>query len=160
MDPANKERGTVWITEDVTDTHATREALHQPLREMEAIMANASVGILITRTARWSATTPASAKCSATPGIRRRRPARNSTAPTRNTAKSAARPAPAFPGQALPKELFMRRQDGSDQWTNLIGYVADPEDTTRGTFWILEDRSAYKQSAGGKRSTWPTPSRS
>jgi diguanylate cyclase (GGDEF)-like protein/PAS domain S-box-containing protein len=39
----------------------------------------------------------------------------------------------------------MRRQDGSDMWTNLIGYVADPNDTRRGTFWLLEDRSAYKQ---------------
>ena len=42
-------------------------------------------------------------------------------------------------------ELYMRRQDGSDMWINLFGYVADPADPSMGVFWIAEDRTAFKQ---------------
>ncbi len=148
VDPANKERGTVWITEDVTDTHATREALHQLLREMEAIMANASVGILITKDrklVRYNARFGEMFGYSGESGVGR--PARELYRSDEEYGEIGREAGPLL-SQAKPfqKELFMRRQDGSDQWTNLIGYVADPEDTTRGTFWILEDRSAYKQS--------------
>jgi PAS domain S-box-containing protein len=39
----------------------------------------------------------------------------------------------------------MRHQDGHDLWINLIGYVADPTETDRATFWILEDRTDFKR---------------
>src|ERR1035437_3102547 len=47
-------------------------------------------------------------------------------------------------GESVRQELYMRRADGSDFWANLIGYVADPSDPTRGAWWIIEDRSEVK----------------
>lgn len=41
-------------------------------------------------------------------------------------------------------ELYMRRQDGSDLWINLIGYVSRGREGEQGTIWLLEDRSAAK----------------
>jgi PAS domain S-box-containing protein len=39
----------------------------------------------------------------------------------------------------------MRRQDGTEAWINLIGYAADAGDPAQGIFWLLEDRTAFKQ---------------
>lgn len=48
-------------------------------------------------------------------------------------------------GKPVQREMYMRRHDGRTFWANLFGYVVDPADPTRGTWWIIEDRSAVKQ---------------
>jgi PAS domain S-box-containing protein len=48
-------------------------------------------------------------------------------------------------GKPFLTELFMRRQDGTEFWVNLIGYVQNVKNTREGTIWITEDRSAFKQ---------------
>jgi PAS domain S-box-containing protein len=52
VNPSRTEQGTVWIVEDITDAKRTELALHQTLREMEAIMRNAPLGIIFTRERR------------------------------------------------------------------------------------------------------------
>src|SRR6185436_7548929 len=52
VDPARTDQGTVWIVEDIHEAKRTQEVLHQTLREMEALMRNAPVGIIITRERR------------------------------------------------------------------------------------------------------------
>jgi signal transduction histidine kinase/CheY-like chemotaxis protein len=49
-------------------------------------------------------------------------------------------------GKPFHTEIFMRRQDGTDIWVNLIGYVQNVHNPREGTIWITEDRSAFKQS--------------
>ncbi|WP_313952269.1 ATP-binding protein, partial [Accumulibacter sp.] len=55
----------------------------------------------------------------------------------------------AFPllsqGQPFQRELFLRRADDSTFWGNLIGYLIDPKDPAKGTIWLIEDRSEFKQ---------------
>ncbi len=46
-------------------------------------------------------------------------------------------------GKPLNTELYMRRQDGTVFWAQIIGYVADMENTATGTIWIIEDRNTY-----------------
>ena len=49
-----------------------------------------------------------------------------------------------FSGHPFHTELFMRRLDGTDLWVNLIGYVTSSAQTSQGTIWLLEDRTAIK----------------
>lgn len=49
IDANDDSRGTVWIAEDISEAVSTRDALQKSSREMEALMANAPVGIAFTR---------------------------------------------------------------------------------------------------------------
>lgn len=146
LDPNDTERGTVWIFDDITQARANEDALKKSLLEMEAIMQNASVGILITRERKMTRYNPMFGQMFGFAGDA------GISLPASELFRSAqeynalgAQAAPLL-SQAKPfqAELYMRRQDGSDLWVNLIGYVADIHDTSRATFWILEDRSAFK----------------
>ena len=49
VDPARTDQGTVWVLEDISEARRIAEALHETLREMEALMRNAPVGLVFTR---------------------------------------------------------------------------------------------------------------
>ncbi|WP_372528417.1 PAS domain-containing hybrid sensor histidine kinase/response regulator, partial [Piscinibacter sp.] len=145
--PSRSELDTVWILEDITEAKRTHEALKQTLREMEAIMRNAPVGIVFTRERRI---TRYNRKFGQMYGYE------NDSAvglPARVLYRSdvdygaVGRIAAPQLSRGLPfqTELFMRRRDGSDFWVNLIGYVQNADDPDEGTIWIGEDRSAYKR---------------
>lgn len=147
IDPAHTERGTVWIFDDVSEARAMQEALTQSLQQMEALMRNASVGILITQNKIMTRYNPMFGQMfdfNGETGL-----GRPAAILFRSEDEYSALGTLAAPllSQAKPfqSELYMRRQDGSDLWVNLIGYVADPQAPHRATFWILEDRSAFKQ---------------
>lgn len=147
VDPARTDRGTVWIFDDIDDAKATEAALQQTLRELDAIMRNASVGVLITRDrrmVRYNANFCEMFGFSGEAGIDQ--PARLLY---RSDAEYAAVGTSAGPllstGKPYQQELWMRRQDGSDIWVNLIGYVQNPDAPTEGTIWLLEDRSAFRR---------------
>ncbi|HUG23458.1 PAS domain S-box protein [Piscinibacter sp.] len=147
VDPIRTSEGTVWIIEDITDARQTEAALHQTLREMEGLMRNAPLGIVFTRDRRIVRYNPRLAQMFGFDGEQ------GVGLPARVLYRSAeeyqALGAVAAPllSQGLPfhTELFMRRQDGSDLWVNLIGYVQNLDDPSQGTIWIAEDRSAYKR---------------
>lgn len=146
LDPANTERGTVWIFDDITEARDIQDALKQSLQEMEAIMFNASVGILITRERKITRYNPMFGQMfglSGETGLGR--PASDLFRSEQEYSALGELATPLL-SQAKPfqTELFMRSQDGSDLWINLIGYVADAQNTRHATFWILEDRSAFK----------------
>ncbi len=147
VDPTHTDQGTVWIVEDITDAKRTEEALHQTLREMEAIMRNAPVGIIFTRERRILRYNRRLAEMFGFEGDEGvGLPARvlyRSDDEYRALGEIAA----PLLSKGLPfqHELFMRRKDGSDFWLNLIGYVQNVDDPQQGTIWIAEDRSAFKQ---------------
>ena len=146
VDPTRTDQGTVWIVEDITDIRRTEEALHQTLRKMEAIMRNAPVGIIFTYERRIFRYNRRLAEIfgfegDAAVGL----PARVLYR-TDDEYRALGEVAAPLLGNGLPfqQELFMRRQDGSDIWVNLIGYVQNVDDPHEGTIWICEDRSAFK----------------
>lgn len=145
-DPVHTERGTVWIFDDISEARAMQEALKQSLLEMEALMSNASVGILITRDrkmTRYNTMFGEMFGFSGDAGIGR--PAIELYRSEEEYRALGVQAAPLLSlARPFQTELFMRRQDGSDLWVNLIGYVADIHDPRRATFWILEDRSDFK----------------
>ncbi|TMH11647.1 MAG: PAS domain S-box protein [Betaproteobacteria bacterium] len=147
VDPSKTDQGTVWIVEDITDAKQTEEALHHTLREMEAIMRNAPVGIIFTRERHIVRYNPKLAELFGFDGEQAvGLPARvlyRSDDEYQSLGKIAA---PLLSqGKPFQMELFMRHQDGSDFWVNLIGYVQNKDDPAEGTIWICEDRSAFKQ---------------
>ncbi len=42
-------------------------------------------------------------------------------------------------------ELYMRHQDGSDLWINVMGYVNNAKESDRSTIWFLENRTDVKR---------------
>jgi len=147
LDPENLDRGIIWIGEDIEERRQAQEFLNAALRELEAIMNNASVGILVTRERKIQRYNK---KFAGMFGFGESdalgRPGRLLY---RSDEEYAEVGRLAFPllsaAQPFQTELYMRRQDGSDIWVNLIGYVRDPDSPMQGTIWLLEDRSAFKR---------------
>lgn len=147
IDANDDSRGTVWIAEDISEAVRTRDALQKSSREMEALMANAPVGIAFTRDRKlqrynqhfgdlfgFTADSAIGAD-----SVVLYRSAEEFEALNRQAAPFLLQ------GKPFHTELYMRRQDGTEAWINLIGYAADAGDPAQGIFWLLEDRTAFKQ---------------
>jgi PAS domain S-box-containing protein len=147
VNAAQTDQGTVWIVEDITDAKRTEEALHQTLREMEAIMRNAPLGIVFTRERHILRYNAKLAEMFGFDGDQAvDLPARVLYRSDEEYEALGEVAAPLLSrGLPFQTELFMRKQDGSDFWVNLIGYVQNLDDPREGTIWICEDRSAFKQ---------------
>ena len=147
VDPARTDQGTVWVVEDISEARRIAEVLHQTLREMEALMRNAPVGLVFTRDRHIVRYNPRMAEMFGFDGDEAvGQPARILY---RSEAEYAALGAVAAPllSKGLPfhTELFMRHQRRHRPWVNLIGYVQNQADPGEGTIWIAEDRSAFKR---------------
>src|SRR5262247_3930398 len=128
----------------------TRKAARRPdraVREMEAIMQNASVGMVFTRDRRITRYNPKFAEMygyvgNAIIGMPARVLYRSD-----EEYDAVGRIATPLLSQGKPfqTELYMRHRDGSDIWVNLIGYLLNVGDPREGMIWIAEDRGAVKQ---------------
>jgi PAS domain S-box-containing protein len=123
------------------------QSLRKTLGEMEAIMQNASVGMVFTRDRRITRYNPKFAEMygytgDAIIGMPARVLYRSD-----EEYDAVGRIATPLLSQGKPfqTELYMRRRDGSDIWVNLIGYLLNVGDPREGTIWIAEDRGAVKQ---------------
>ena len=147
LDLERAESGVVWIVEDIEQERNSREQLRIAMRELEAMMANAPVGILLTRDRMIAHHNRKFAETFGFVGDEAiGRPARllcRSDAEYEEVVRVAAPLLSA--AQPFQTEMYLRRQDGSDLWMNVIGYVSDPVHPTQGTVWILDDRTAFKR---------------
>ncbi|SFC57259.1 bifunctional diguanylate cyclase/phosphodiesterase [Massilia yuzhufengensis] len=136
VDPAAREAGTIWIVEDVTDTR-------QALFEVQAIMTNATLGIMFTRNRIIQRYNPAFA---AMFGYRDGEALGRSTRIVYPDDQSFID----FGERAYPQlargipyraETEMVCKDGSRLWGQLNGYLFNPDDPDLGTIWMFEDRT-------------------
>jgi PAS domain S-box-containing protein len=48
-------------------------------------------------------------------------------------------------GQSLQRDMWMRLGDGPDLWVQMIAYAADVADPGAGTWWLVQNRTAFRR---------------
>ncbi len=148
LNPDDIGQGTIWIVVDTDEVRRTREQLAASMRDLQALMNNASVGILFTRDRKIIKYNPCLGDMFGYPeqiavGL-----------PVsifyRSEEEYEAFGVVAFPliagGQPLQAELYVQHGNGEKQiWVKLIAYPVNPEQASEGTIWLVEDRTAYKE---------------
>lgn len=136
VEPGNRGAGTIWIVEDVTEAR-------QAMSEVQAIMTNATIGIMFTRNRLIRRANPAFCQMF---GYREDEPVGISTRalyPDESAYRQLG--ADAYPqlARGLPfrTERTLVRRDGTPAWVQMIGYQVNARDPDRGTIWMLEDRT-------------------
>jgi len=140
VDMTSREAGTIWILEDVTETR-------QVLREVQAIMTNASIGIFFTRK---RVITRANSSFDRMFGYAQDEAIGSLTRifyPDDQAFADFGAQAYAVLGQGKPfqAENTLVRKDGTPMWARLIGYAINSEDPAQGTIWMIEDRTRQKR---------------
>jgi len=146
-DPENTQFGTIWILQDIEEGRHAQEQLQAALREFEAIMNNASVGILLTCEQKMKRHNRKFAEMFGfTTDDVMAQPTRVLFRSDQEYAEVGRAAEPLLSaGKPYQTQMYMRRQDGTDLWINVIGYVSNPENPAQGTVWLLEDRTDYKR---------------
>lgn len=135
VDPGAREAGTIWIVEDVTD-------VRQTMIEVQAIMTNATVGIMFVRNRTIQRYNPAFARMF---GYRDGEALGRSTRILHADDQAfqdfgATAYLQLECGIPYRSETELLCKDGSRIWCQLNGYLFNPDDPDLGTVWMIEDR--------------------
>jgi diguanylate cyclase (GGDEF)-like protein/PAS domain S-box-containing protein len=140
IDPANTHQGTVWILEDITERRRHADETARVLREHEALLRTASVGIAFVKDRRFVR-------------VNRRYEEMYGYAPGELDGQSVAviYPGPQdyaraegiydalARGQTTRRIELRRRKDGSTFWNRADGRALDPQNPQKGSVWTVED---------------------
>ena len=140
LDSASPQQGTVWIVEDITDKRRDADELARLLREQEAILATASIGIVFIRDRRI-------VRCNRRyeemygygPGELEGKPTAVLYTDISEHAKASAVYEALARGDTSRRVELRRRKDGTTFWGRVEGRAVDPLDPHRGSVWIVED---------------------
>jgi diguanylate cyclase (GGDEF)-like protein/PAS domain S-box-containing protein len=140
IDPNNTQQGTVWIVEDITDRKRHANEVQRLLREQEAILGTASIGIVFIKERTI-------VRCNRRyeemygygPGELDGRPTSVLYVSEDDYAKAGFTYAHLARGQTSSRIELRRRKDGSTFWSRADGRAVDPEDPHKGSVWIVED---------------------
>jgi diguanylate cyclase (GGDEF)-like protein/PAS domain S-box-containing protein len=148
LDPSDTREGTVWIVEDISEQRAATDATRQLLLEQKAILDNASVGILFTKSGMMLSCNPLLAGMF---GYAREEIVGHH-ASGMFTSQDSYRHFGSLAGPQLVagqlfemKECELRRKDGSAIWCSVRAKPVDEEHNDGGTIWILEDVTLQRQ---------------
>ena len=121
--------------------------IQQTLLEYQAILENASVGILFTRDRKVLHCNPRSSEIYGWPHGELVGQSGSVFYPSQEAYESMGRQAgPLLAcGELLDVELPMRRKDGSEVYCHLRAKAINPTNTAEGTIWIIEDISERKR---------------
>ncbi|HEX5612001.1 MAG TPA: EAL domain-containing protein [Burkholderiales bacterium] len=141
INSATLQQGTVWIAQDITERQKQRDRLEQVMREQEAILNAASIGIAFIRDYRL-------ARCN------RRMEELFGYAPGELIGQSTALlwPSPEeferqrpdirrqlASGQTYAAEHQFRRKNGTTLWCRISGRAIDPAMVDQGAIWTCDD---------------------
>ncbi len=148
INPGRSQQDTIWIFDDRSTQRRHEEATRQLLLEQQAILDNASIGILFSKSHTVVSCNPRMAQMfgydtSELIGL----PA-SAVFPTFELYRSFRREAAPRLGKGEPFELAeyeFRRKDGSLFWCRVRAKAVDASHHEGGTIWILEDVTASRQ---------------
>lgn len=147
VNPAATTEGTIWIGEDVTDRRRAEETTRQLMLQQQAILENASVGILFTQEGSIR-------HCNARmeqmfgwgPGELIGQSARVFFASDEDYGLFGQEAGPVLlSGNQLDVEWANVRKDGSRLWCRILARAVVPGDASQGTIWTTEDVSARRE---------------
>ncbi len=140
IDPANPQSGTVWIVEDITERRRHADEIARLLREQEATLGTASVGIVFLKDRRI-------VRCNRryeemygyAPGELDGKPVALVYASSEDFNRAPAAYEQLRRGTTARRVEQRRRKDGSVFWTRAEGRAVDPQDPLKGSVWTVED---------------------
>jgi diguanylate cyclase (GGDEF)-like protein/PAS domain S-box-containing protein len=140
LDAGNPQQGTVWIVEDITEKRRHADEVARLLREQEAILGSASVGIVFIRERRI-------VRCNRRyeemygygPGELDGKPTAVLYPDLSGHSKAAGIYETLGRGQTVRRVELRKRKDGSTFWTRIGGSAVDPQDPHKGSVWVVED---------------------
>jgi diguanylate cyclase (GGDEF)-like protein/PAS domain S-box-containing protein len=140
------QKGTVWIVEDVTVRKRHADEVTRLLREQEAILDTASIGIIFVRDRHI-------VRCNRrmeemygfAPGEMNGKPTSVTYADYADYADAEKAYAEMSRGQAHTHVMQAKRRDGTVFWERSTGRAVDPANPSRGSVWLLEDITEQKR---------------
>jgi len=140
IDAHNTQHGTVWIVEDITDRRRQNDELARLLREQEAILGTASIGIVFVKDRRI-------VRCNRRyeemygygPGELDGQPTMLLYPAAEDYARATQVYETLSRGQTSRRVELRRRKDGSVFWNRADGRAVDPQRPQAGSVWIVED---------------------
>jgi diguanylate cyclase (GGDEF)-like protein/PAS domain S-box-containing protein len=145
LDAANPQQGTVWIVEDITERRRHADEVTRLLREQQAILGTASIGIVFVKDRRI-------VRCN------RRYEEMYGYGPgeldglftsvlypdARAFAEGGSVYAVLARGETSSRVTLRRRKDGSTFWNRADGRAVDASNPQKGSVWIVEDVTERK----------------
>ena len=153
IDPENSAHGTIWILEDIDESHHNQDKLRCALLEMQAIMDSAPLAIAFMRDhtiLRYNHQFGQLFGYQGDAGVGRTSRELFASEPEFASMLESAQPLlrGGLPYQA---DSSMRRQDGTMFWAYAYLYAINAGREKQDTIWILDDRSAQKASEEATR---------
>ncbi|HEX5767359.1 MAG TPA: EAL domain-containing protein, partial [Burkholderiales bacterium] len=140
IDPANTHQGTVWIVEDITERRRHADEMARVLREHEALLSTASVGIAFVKDRRF---VRANRRYEEMYGYGPGELHGQSVGAIYPRAEDFARAEGIYDalarGQTMRRIELRRRKDGSTFWNRADGRALDPQNPHKGSVWTVED---------------------
>jgi diguanylate cyclase (GGDEF)-like protein/PAS domain S-box-containing protein len=140
IDSENTQQGTVWIVEDITEKRRHADEVARLLREQQAILGTASIGIVFVKDRRI-------VRCNRRyeemygygPGELDGRPTAILYTDISEHSKAAAVYETLARGETTRQIELRKRKDGTTFWNRADGRAVDPQDPHKGSVWIVED---------------------
>ena len=140
LDGGNTQQGTVWIVEDITEKRRHADEIARLLREQEAILGTAPMGIVFVKDRRI-------VRCNRRyeemygygPGELDGKPTAVMYTDISEHSKAGTVYEVLSRGQTSRRVELRKRKDGSTLWTRIDGRAVDAHDPHKGSVWIVED---------------------
>jgi len=148
INPGRSQQDTIWIFDDRSTQRLHEEGTRQLLLEQKAILDNASIGILFSKSHTVVSCNPRMAQMFGYDVSEMIGQPSSAVFPSYELYRAFRREAAPLLGKGLPFELAeyeFKRKDGSLFWCRVRAKAVDASHREGGTIWILEDVTVSRQ---------------